>query len=263
MEFVDTHCHPQFEAFDADREELLQRSSQAGVTKLIVVGCSLADSQRAIDFAAKHTGVWATAGVHPHDATNFMSDKSATASLSKMLKAPKIVAVGEIGLDYYRDLSPRAIQEKVLRTQIEMGLEIGLPFVFHIREAWKGFWPIFDSYKALKGVVHSFSASLDVLDQALSRGLYIGLNGLITYTKDDSWRESARRVPLNKLLLETDAPFLTPVPFRGQRCEPKHTATTAKYLAELRQESLGELASATTQNAVKLFGLDVQEKLKN
>ena len=261
MELVDTHCHPHFDNYDADREEVLKASAAAGVKRIIAVGCSLADSRRAIDFASDHVGVWATAGSHPHDGADFISDSEAVETLRTMLKAPKVVAIGEIGLDYYHDRTAKDVQEKVLRAQIEAGLETGLPFVFHIREAWKGFWPIFDSYENLRGVIHSFSAAPDQLDEALSRGLFIGLNGLMTYTKEDSWRQSAKNVPPKSLLLETDAPFLTPVPYRGRRCEPAHTRVTAQYLSELRGESLHELAAATTKNAIQLFGLNENERL--
>lgn len=256
MELIDTHCHLHFDSYDKDREEVLKASALAGVKRIICVGCSLADSRRAIDFAHAHSGVWATAGAHPHDGADFLNDKQALAKLRVMLTEPKVVAVGEIGLDYYRDITAKADQEKTLRPQLEIGLELGLPFVFHVREAWDGFWPIFDSYSGITGVIHSFSAGPDQLEEALKRGMYIALNGLMTYTKDESWLAAAKQVPLDKLVLETDAPFLTPKPYRGQRCEPKNTADTGRFLAELRGEDPAELAAASTANAVKLFGLN-------
>ncbi len=261
MELIDTHCHVHFDNYDADREQVLAGSSRDRVSRIICVGCSLADSQKAIDFAGEHPGVWATAGAHPHDGADFLADAQAAKKLKQMLDSPKIVAVGEIGLDYYRGITPKTDQEKALRTQLEIGLENDLPFVFHVREAWEGFWPIFDSYRGIKGVIHSFSAGLTQLDEVLARGLYVGLNGLITYTKEDNWRESARRAPLDKILLETDAPFLTPIPFRGTRAEPKHVAVVAEFLAELRSESIETLAASTTKNAVSLFRL-TDEKLR-
>jgi len=255
VELIDTHCHLHFDAYDADREEVLRAAAEAGVKRIICVGCSLEDSRRAIDFAKAHSGVWATAGAHPHDGKDFLGDASAAIKLQKMLEEPKVVAVGEIGLDYYRDFTSKTDQENVLRPQLEIGLAAGLPFVFHVREAWDGFWPIFDSYKGITGVIHSFSANSEQLDEALGRGLFVALNGLMTYTKDQSWLEAAKAVPLDKLVLETDAPFLTPVPYRGRRCEPKNTADTCRFLAELRGQSPEELAAASTKNAVKLFGL--------
>jgi TatD DNase family protein len=255
MEIVDTHCHLHFDDYDTDRAEVLKASAAAGVTRVICVGCSLADSRRAIDFAAKHDGVWATAGAHPHDAKDFLNDPDSAIKLQKMLSEPKVVAVGEIGLDYYRDITPIDVQEKILRLQLEVGLKSGLPFVLHVREAWDGFWPIFDSYKGIKGVVHSFSASPQHLQEALERGLDIALNGLMTYTKDESWLAAAKKVPLERLVLETDAPFLTPVPYRGRRNEPKYTVDTCRFLAELRGEDPAKLAAASTANALRIFGL--------
>jgi len=255
MELVDTHCHLHFDAYNADREQVLSGSAAAGVKRIICVGCSLDDSRRAIDFAQAHEGVWATVGAHPHDGIDFLSDPQAEAKLKAMLAEPKVVAVGEIGLDYYRDITPKAEQIKTLEKQLEVGLQTNLPFVFHVREAWDGFWPIFDNHPGIKGVIHSFSAGPDRLEQALKRGLFVALNGLMTYTKDESWLKAAKLVPIDKLVLETDAPFLTPVPYRGQRCEPKHTADSCRFLAELRGEAPQELAAASTNNAVKLFGL--------
>lgn len=260
MELIDTHCHLHFDNYEADREQVLTDSAKAGVKRVICVGCSLSDSQRAIDFAKAHSGVWATAGAHPHDGVDFLGDKTAAAKLQKMLAEPKVVAVGEIGLDYYHDFTAKADQEKTLRTQIEIGLSTKLPFVFHVRESWDDFWPVFDSYSGIRGVIHSFSAGPDRLEQVLQRDLSVALNGLMTYTKDTSWLEAAKQVPLDKLVLETDAPFLTPVPFRGRRCEPKHTANTCRFLAELRGQSPEELAKSSTQNAVDLFGLG-QERI--
>lgn len=264
MEFIDSHCHPHFDNYDQDREEVLARSSEAGVKRIIAVGCSLVDSQKAVDFAQRHRGVWATVGSHPHDGKEFLANKDAAEELKKLAGMPKVVGVGEIGLDYYHQHTSKIDQEKMLRTQLEVGLEISLPFVFHVREAFTDFWKIFDSYSGvnqpIKGVIHSFSAAPDILDQVLQRELFVGLNGLLTYTKQDSWRESAKLIPLNKVLLETDAPFLTPIPERGKRCEPKHTLTTAQFLANLRKEDLAELAAQTTDNVVKLFKL-TEEKI--
>lgn len=259
MEFIDSHCHPHFDNYDQDRSEVLERSARDGVKRLVAVGCSLADSQKAVEFAGSQAGAWATAGSHPHDGQDFLADRDAISKLKNLLAEPKVVAVGEIGLDYYHEYTSKADQEKMLRMQLEAGAEAGLPFVFHVREAFAGFWKIFDSYsssdKPLSGVIHSFSAPPDVLDEVLSRGLYVGLNGLITYTSQESWRDSAKKAPLDKILLETDAPFLTPVPDRGKRCEPRHTATVAEFLAKLRDEELSILAEVTTKNTVKLFGL--------
>jgi TatD DNase family protein len=253
MEFVDTHCHLHFEKFGADRQTVYQNAQAAGVKRMICVGTSIDDSQAAIGFVQDKPGLWAAAGVHPHDAEAVVNLQGQ--ALRELLKRPKVVAVGEIGLDYYKSTTPRDIQETALRAQIEAGLPSGLPFIFHVRDSWKDFWRIFDDYKGLRGVVHSFSSGSKQLEAALGRGLSVGLNGIMTFTKDEAQLEAARRVPLDRLLLETDAPFLTPEPFRDELCEPKHAVTVAEFLSQLRGEPLGRLADISTQNAINLFNL--------
>ncbi len=255
MEFVDTHCHLQFDKFEANREEVYSSASATGVKKIICVGTTLADSHKALHYSHSRDGVWASAGVHPHEAAKFLDDPDNRAKLANLLKMPKVVAAGEIGLDYYKSTTPKDVQEKAFRLQLEIGLAASLPFSFHVRDAWSDFWRIIDDYKGIQGVVHSFSSGRKQLDAALGRGLYIGLNGIMTFTKDEAQLEAARQVPQDKLLLETDSPFLTPAPFRNEVCEPKHTVVTAEFLAKLRSQSIEELAAATTKNAVKLFGL--------
>jgi TatD DNase family protein len=255
MRLVDTHCHIHFDSYGLDIGRVLKDAAQAGVTKMICVGCSLADSQLAVNMAAKYENIWASVGAHPHDGEDFLSDPEAHKKFKDLINKPKVVAIGEIGLDYFHENSSKADQAKALREQIELGMPSGKPFIFHVREAFEDFWPIFDSYPGLKGVVHSFSTNVSHLDEILSRGLCVGLNGIMTFTKDETQLEAAKRVPLDKLLLETDAPFLTPKPYRGQKCEPKHVRNIAEFLAELRKESLEEIARATTQNAQALFGI--------
>ena len=260
MEFIDTHCHLQFEKYLGREDEVLAAASRSGVKKVICVGTTLADSQAAAVLAKVRPAVWATAGVHPHDAANFLADLNGPKKLKKIGSLPKVVAIGETGLDFYRQISAKEVQEAALRAQIEVGLELGLPLVLHVREAWEDFWRIFDSYKSagqrMRGVVHSFSTHSRHLDEALARGLYVGLNGIMTFTRDRGQLEAARSVPLDRLVLETDAPFLTPAPFRGELCEPKHVLAIADFLAKLRGENLEELAAATTANAIRLFGLE-------
>jgi TatD DNase family protein len=255
MELCDTHCHLHFKKFGLPNIEAYQNALDAGVKKIICVGTNLDDSQNAIDFAQNLDGVWAAAGVHPHDASEFLDTAGHSQKLSGLLKQNKVVAVGEIGLDYYKSRTPAEIQEKALRAQIEAGLPSGLPFIFHVRDGWRDFWRIFDDYQDLRGVVHSFSSGTKQLNAALERGLFIGLNGIMTFTRDQAQLEAAKQVPLDKLLLETDAPFLTPVPFRDDICEPKHIATIAEFLSELRNEPIEKLSKITTDNAVELFGL--------
>lgn len=255
MEFVDTHCHLQFDKLAEKLDQVIKDAGIAGISRFICVGTNVDDSQKAVNIAAGHESVWATVGTHPHDGKNFFAQEDSIARLKDLLTKPRVVAVGEIGLDFYKNYSPKAEQEKLLRLQIEIGVPTGLPFVFHVREAWEDFWRIFDSYKNITGVIHSFSAPPAQLDEALSRGLYVALNGIMTFTDDQAQLEAAKKVPKNKLLLETDAPFLAPKPSRGKLCEPKFVRNIAEFLAQLRSEQIVELASYTTKNARELFSI--------
>ncbi len=259
-ELFDTHCHIHFDDYGLDKNEVIQSAHNAGVNKMICVGTTLKDSAIAVKFAFVHDNIWASVGIHPHEADDF--DDSSAEMLKDLAAQDKVVAIGEIGLDYYYQNSSKQAQLDVLKTQIEVGIKANLPLIFHVRdnkentgEVWRDFWRIFDSYSNLRGVVHSFSAHQSQLDQILGRNLYVGLNGIMTFTHDERQLAAAKKVPLDKLVLETDAPFLTPKPFRGKVCEPKHVANTARFLAELREESYEELAKATTKNALNLFKL--------
>jgi len=257
MQLVDSHCHLQFKKLSGDLASVLDRAQAAGVKNIICVGTSLADSQEALDIAATHDNIWASVGAHPHDGADFAKQKDAAQILNKLSKLDRVVAVGEIGLDYYHEHTDRALQTSILRSQIEATLERGLPYIFHVRDAFSDFWQIVDDYKIERAVVHSFTAGTKTLDKILQRGWYVGLNGIMTFTRDHAQLDAAKQVPLSNLLLETDAPFLTPAPNRDEICEPRHVRTVAEFLASLRNESLEELAAATTANAAKLFGIQL------
>lgn len=253
MRLIDSHCHLFFEALESDLPGVMSRAAGADVTKMINVGTSVADSHRAVDMAARFDNVWAAVGAHPHDGAGFLDETDPAGRLLDLARHDKVVAIGEIGLDYFKDYVDREIQKKILIEQLEATGALGLPYIFHVREAWSGFWPIFDRYPAITGVIHSFSDTSEHLDDVLKRGLYVGLNGIMTFTKDHAQLAAAKKVPLERLLLETDAPFLAPSPYRGQTCEPMHVRTTADFLADLRGEDVAELAQATTANAEELF----------
>ena len=255
MELVDTHCHLHFDAYQNDVEQVIKGAAAAGVARMICVGTTLEDSKKAIEFAERRENIWATVGVHPHDADSFLKLPDAGKNFREILDTSSILAVGEIGLDYFKLYSSKEAQQKALRLQIETGLPSGLPFIFHVRDAWEDFWQILSDYPAIKGVVHSFSAHPLQLEQVLSRGLYVGLNGIMTFTRDTGQLEAAKKAPRDRLLLETDAPFLAPAPYRGQRCEPKHIKDVAEFLAELRGETFEALAKSTSKNAEDLFRL--------
>lgn len=253
MQLVDTHCHIHFEDYQLDSEEVIKDALAAGVTKMLCVGCTLADSRIAVQYAAKHRSIWASIGIHPHEAKLYVENETALQELRSLAEKPRVVAIGEIGLDYYYNHSPKTDQQELFRFQLTLAQERNLPVIFHVREAFDDFFAILSDFKGIRGVVHSYTANKAVLDKCLEKGLYIGLNGIMTFTKDNEQLEAAKAVPLDKLVLETDAPFLTPVPFRGTICQPKHVVETAKFLSHLRQISLEELAAATTRNAAELF----------
>lgn len=260
MEFFDTHCHIHFPDYKLNAEDVLARARQTHVANLLCVGCSLEDSQLGIEFASDHENVWASIGLHPHEAQRYVGDEKALKAFTALASSQKVVAVGECGLDYYYNHSPKKTQATLLRFQIELALKHDLPLVFHVRDAFDDFWKIFDEYKdgggqKIRGVIHSFSAGITEIEQILARDLYIGLNGIMTFTKDQNQLEAAKLTPLDKLLLETDAPYLTPAPYRGTICEPKHVSVTAQFLSRLRGETLEGLSAVTTQNAKLLFGV--------
>lgn len=269
IELVDTHCHIQSageSVGERGTRELWARDPQLrvdaiingakneGVNKLICVGCDLEDSQLAVDFVQQHDNCWASIGIHPHEAKHYRGQVKRLAKLSGLAQKPKVVAVGECGLDYYYQHSPTLAQEEILRFQIELAKKHKLPLIFHVREAFDDFWRIFDEYPGLSGVLHSFTDSAANLQKAIDRNLYIGVNGIVTFVKDEQQLEVYKSIPSEKLLLETDAPFLTPTPHRGKVNQPKHIKLVAEFLASLRGENHDFLAQTTTNNAIRLFG---------
>lgn len=249
---VDTHCHIHEANYALDVGDVMQRAHHQGVAKMICVGTSEESSREAVAFAAQHDHVSAALGVHPHDT------KDGYDGLAEILAndPANVVAIGEIGLDYFYTHSPREVQIKALKQQIELALAHNLPIIFHVREAFDDFWPIFDSYEGkIRGVLHSFTDSQANMEAAIKRGLYVGVNGISTFTKNEAQREMFASIPLNKLILETDSPFLTPTPFRGKVNEPAFVRQVAEHHARIRGLSLDELATTTTANAHALFAL--------
>ena len=246
---IDTHCHIH-ESYKLPLDEVLLHAQEANVEEYICVGTSEESSRLAIAFAETHSGAYAAIGVHPHDTKEGYSHIAEIAGTSS-----SIVAVGEIGLDYFYTHSPREMQMQALEDQIQVALQHDLPIIFHVREAFDDFWPIFDRYPGIRGELHSFTDSAENLQKALDRGLYIGVNGISTFTKDEAQKATFDSIPLDRLLFETDAPFLTPAPLRGKVNEPAYVKLVAEYHANRRGISLEEIASATTTNARTLFRL--------
>ena len=248
---IDTHCHIHSTDYKLEADKVIQFAQEADVRKIICVGADVPDSKQALTFAKSHENCWASIGLHPHDAR---LGQETYEQLRKLVN-DEVIAIGECGLDYYYNHSSKKDQEAALHFQIQLAQENNLPMIFHIRDAFEDFWPIFDQYPNTRGVVHSFTAGREELDQILSRDLLVGLNGIITFTKDAEQLEAAKTVPASSLVLETDAPFLTPTPNRGKVNEPNQILTIAKFLSDLREESLEDLSIITTQNAEMLFGI--------
>lgn len=260
----DSHCHPQMEQYNNDREEMLKRAKDASVF-MICVGTNLETSKQGIELAQKHEGIWATVGIHPNDITmGTMYDM--VPMVIEMLKKPKVVAIGEVGLDYYRTPEPekQKKQKEVFEQFIDLAVKHNKPLVLHFRDSQKGSsgrvhkdaLEILNSQSAVRNgsigaVSHSFTGNLDEAKEYLSRGMYLGFNGIITFARQ--YDEVVRYAPLEQILLETDAPYLTPEPHRGQRNEPAYVIEVAKKIAELKNESLEKIIEQTTENCKKLF----------
>jgi TatD DNase family protein len=249
---VDSHAHLDFSQFDDDREKVIQRAREARLVAILNVGTDLASSRAAVALAQKYDFVYAAVGVHPHDAktvTSTVLDK-----LRTLARHPTVVAVGEIGLDYYRDLSPRPVQRRAFADQLALATELALPVVLHSRQAHG------DVLAALRGwdgtgVLHSYSAGPERLDQVLELGFSIGISGPVTFPKADSLRAVAAQVSLDRLLVETDCPYLTPVPHRGRRNEPAYVQHVVEAVARARGLPVQVVAQATVDNARRLFGM--------
>ena len=255
MSFIDTHVHLHFPEYETDREEVMKRSCEAGVGEFINVGTDLQSSRQAIQLAHQHSSVYATVGIHPHDAKEAHDEDFP--ELERLLRESKVVAIGEVGLDFFRDLSPREIQKKVLNRFFELHRKTKKPLILHIRDAYREMKEQIRSElgPVVEAIVHCFSADKETMKAFLDLGCYISFAGPLTYKKNDALREAFQACPLERILLETDAPFLPPQTQRGKRNESSFMLETARLGAELRKISLEELGRATTANAKRAFRL--------
>lgn len=268
MELVDTHCHLYFHQYDRDRAAVLQRARDAGVRRIIVPAIDLGTCRQALALAAGESGVFAAVGIHPNSSADF--NQAMLDELRQLASAPQAVAVGEIGLDYHWDKSPKPAQWRAIESQLALASELELPVIIHNREgrvdtapsASEDLMAILQNWAAAVpaerrrlGVLHSFSAAIDVAERALELGFYLGFTGPLTFKKADALREIARRLPLNRILIETDGPFLAPQQRRGKRNEPAFVRYINDKLAELHRLPAEEMARHTTGNAETLFAL--------
>lgn len=270
LDLIDSHCHIDGERFDADRDEVVQRARDAGVKAMLNIGTGDPrgdDFRKAVDVAEKYGDVYAAVGVHPHDAKLY--DDAAENHLIDLVKSSKkVIAWGEIGLDYYYDHSPRDVQVEVFRRQIRTARNFGLPVIIHSRDADDQTVEILvDEYVPanadvgvrVPGIMHCFGGTPEMAKALMEIGFLISFAGNVTFKKADNLRDAARVVPLDKLLIETDCPFLTPEPFRGKRNEPSFVVHTAKYLSEFYGVAVERLAEQTTANFFEFFGMDLSK----
>lgn len=254
---VDSHAHIDGPEFDNDRDDVIARAHQAGVSTILNVGTGDPNSgafERAVALAEKHESVFAAVGVHPHDA-RLLDEPAEERLVSLVANSSRVVAWGEIGLDFHYDNSPRDTQRRVFSRQLQLAREAKLPVVVHTREAEDETIEILRDEDARSGVMHCFSGSGRLAQQCIELGFHISFSGIITFKKAEGLREVARNVPLERLLVETDCPYLAPVPHRGKRNEPAFVVEVARYVADLRGLTLEEFAGVTTDNFHRLFAL--------
>ena len=252
--FVDTHAHLQWASFDNDRKDVLERAKEKRVTRIVNIGFDIAGSLKGVKLAGNHEGLYATVGIHPHNA-NTLNEKT-VAKLRELAANPKVVAIGEIGLDYYRNLSPKEVQKKAFETQLALAQELKLPVVIHDREAHDDVLQALSRFKVkIKGVMHCFSGSKEMAQQCMDLGFRISFNGTITYPKAHELREIAEWMDLKNMLLETDCPWLAPQDMRGKRNEPSFLPMIAQEIANLKRVSVDDLAENTTRNAEEILKL--------
>lgn len=268
FDLVDTHCHLDFNAFDDDRDDVIQRAVASGVRTLLNPSVDLGNSQSVADLAAKHPSVFAAIGVHPND--SLVWGTGSPDELRKLAAHKKVVALGEIGLDYYWDKAPKDVQQKVFRAQLDLAAELELPVIVHNREAsadvismllaWQTELIEQDSPLAARpGVLHSFSGDRDMAEKAIAANFLIGFTGPLTFKNAKELQTLASAIPLDHLLIETDSPFLSPHPERGQRNEPAKVVRVAEKLAELKGTTTDEVAAVTTANAERLFRFEAHQ----
>lgn len=254
MRLVDTHAHLNDKKFKNDLVPAIERASAAGVERMIVCGFDLASSELATEIASKHESVYATVGIHPHDASKY--DADVQRRLVELSRKPKVIAVGEIGLDFHYDFSPRKAQCAAFEAQVSLAAELGLPIVVHSRESNAEALQVLKDFTGniVGCVFHCFSGDERFARDVLNAGFYIGVDGPITYRSADKLREVVEMCPLDRILIETDCPYMAPVPHRGKRNEPAYVRHVADAVATVKRRPVEEVAEITAQNADDLFG---------
>lgn len=256
--FTDTHSHIHFAKEFPDVEHVIERAKEAGVSHQIIVGCTVKDSLQALEFV-KVPGrekFWSTFGVHPHNADQW-NERVATDYERLLNEEEKVVALGEMGLDYFRNFKPKDLQHHAFREQLKLAKKLDVPVVVHVRDAWDDAMDLLDQMGNTKVILHCFTGELVYARECWKRGYHTSFSGVVTYPRNEYLREAAAEAPEELLLIETDCPYLTPQPYRGKRNEPAYVVETARELAEVRGVSLEEMGRVTTVNALRLFGLEM------
>jgi len=254
MTLTDSHAHLEMADFDGDRDEVLARARKKGVTTVITVGTTPDEWEKAVSLTKRYEGVYAALGLHPHEAKR--GGPKVYDTLRALCADERIVAYGEIGLDFFRNLSPRATQIRVFGEQLDLAADLDLPIIVHDREAHSETLAMLKGWKGKRGgVIHCFSGDRAMAEKVLEMGFYISIAGPVTYNKAHRLQEVARMVPLNRLLIETDAPYLTPAPLRGRRNEPAFIIHTAAEIGRLRDLTVEEIGAVSTENSRRLFGI--------
>ena len=247
--FIDSHCHIYYETFDNDIADVINRAHDVGVTKLVCVGVDLESSESSINLADKYEDVYATVGFHPHESK--LAESNYLNNLESMARHPKVVAIGEIGLDFHYNHSDTNIQKKIFIEQLELAKSINLPTVVHSRNADIETFEAISGIKKSRGVVHCFASDLKHAKKIIKLNYHISFTGLITFAKDLA--EVVKEIPLKNILIETDSPYLSPIPFRGKRNEPQHVIEIAKEIAHIKGVDLSVVENETTRNTLNLF----------
>ena len=257
---IDTHCHLDFKDFDTDRDAVLERAAKAGVAKMINIGSSIEGARRSVELSGRYDGVYAALGVHPHEAASVTD--AVIDEFKSLAGNGKVVAIGEVGLDYYRNLSPKEAQVSAFRRFIHLASDLDLPLVLHGRQADRDMLDMLMREKSgdIAGVMHCFSGDADFLKECLDLGLYVSFTCSLTFKNARALREVAARMPVERLLLETDAPFLAPQAFRGRRNEPSHIVSLVEEWSRILGLSREDIARITTHNANRLFKLGIPER---
>ncbi len=254
---VDSHAHLEMDEFDGDREAVIRRAQESGVDCIVTVGVNLEDSRKAVALAERYDTIYASVGVHPHDVKGI--DETTYDLLRELSGSGKVVAYGEIGLDFFRNLSPKDLQIRRFGEQLELAAELGLPVIIHDREAHRETVEMLKGRKGERGgVIHCFSGDYDMAARCLDMGFYISMPGTITYRKSEMLGDVVRKIPLDRLLVETDCPFLSPEPKRGKRNEPAYVAYIARRIAQIKDLSFEEVERMTSQNARDVFGIKAE-----